>query len=50
MSAIPSEWFDIEEYARQAEYLKSKSARILNNVFRVSLRKVLKKTFISCKF
>jgi hypothetical protein len=36
------ESFDIEEYAKQAEYLKSKSARILN-VFRVSLSKVLKK-------
>jgi hypothetical protein len=27
-----SESFDIEEYAKQAEYLKSNSARILNNV------------------
>jgi hypothetical protein len=50
MSAIPSEWFDIEEYARQAEYLKSKSARILNNVFRVSLRKVLKKHLLVVNF
>jgi hypothetical protein len=37
------ESFDIEEYANQAEYLKSKSARILNNVFRVSLSSLKKK-------
>jgi uncharacterized membrane protein len=30
-----SESFEIEEYAKQAEYLKSNSARILNNVFRI---------------
>jgi hypothetical protein len=33
--------FDIEEYAKQAEYLKSNSARILNNVFCFSLSKVV---------
>jgi hypothetical protein len=32
-----SESFEIEEYAKHAEYLKSNSARILNNVFRISL-------------
>jgi hypothetical protein len=37
------ESFDIEEYAGQSECLKNNSARILNNVFRDSLRKVLKK-------
>jgi hypothetical protein len=33
-----SESFDIEEYAKQTEYLKSNSVLILNSVFRVSLR------------
>jgi hypothetical protein len=45
-----SELFDVQEYAKQVEYLKNNSARILNNVFRVSLSKVLKKTLFSCKF
>jgi hypothetical protein len=36
-----SESFGIEEYAKQTEYVKSDSARILN-VFRVRLSKVLK--------
>jgi hypothetical protein len=35
--------------AKQAKYLKSDSARILNKVFRVRLDKVLK-TLINCKF
>jgi hypothetical protein len=42
-----SESFDIEEYAKQTEYLKSNNARILNNVFHASLSS-LKKTLISC--
>jgi hypothetical protein len=37
-----SESFDIEEYAKQAEYLKV-TAHVLNNVFRISLWKLLKK-------
>jgi hypothetical protein len=37
-----SESFVINEYAKQAEYLKSNSAGILNNILRVSLSKGLK--------
>jgi hypothetical protein len=37
-----NESFDIEEYAKQAKYIKSRNARILNNDFRVSLSNVLK--------
>jgi hypothetical protein len=37
-----TESFDIDEYAKQAEYLTRSSARILN-VFRISLGKNLKK-------
>jgi hypothetical protein len=39
--------FDTEEYTKQVKYLKSNSARILNNVFHVNLRKVSKKKRIT---
>jgi hypothetical protein len=45
-----SESFDIEEYAKHAEYLKSYNTRILNSAFRISLSKALKKHYLSVNF
>jgi hypothetical protein len=45
-----SESFDIEEYAKHAEYLKSYNTRILNSAFRISLSKALKKHYLFVNF